>query len=105
MPSAEGKTEGNVVISIPVHGDKAGRHRAVVEHGDGRWTIALATPGEKDAKAEHTFTLDEARAWTEQAFAGNPEARKTPGLALIISAGFLLMLVATGAIKVEAAAT
>jgi hypothetical protein len=88
----------NIIFSTPISGDGK-RIRGVLDHEDGRWSIATANPDGSGAVIEHTYTLGQVQDWAIKAFAGDPEVRQTKGLGAILAASALTMMVGIGMIQ------
>jgi hypothetical protein len=101
--SATDKKGVDVVFSTRMHGDGK-KVRAVLDHKDGRFSIAVANHDGTAAEIEHTFTMAELDEWATKAFAGDPAARQKKGLGPILAGATLLMMVGIGMIKIEKAA-
>lgn len=82
--------------------------RAVVEHGDGQFSIAKIRPdlitklGTTEIEAETTFTFDGVSEVAKMALAGDPKVKENPHAGRQLAAALLIVLTGMGLTKVEA---
>lgn len=95
-------SKARVIISVQTI-DDAAFHRAVLQHGEGLFSVAKVSPDFKDQPAtpEASFTFDELQKLALAVMAGDKKVAKTPGLGRIFAGGILTMMTALGIADVE----
>ena len=99
--------EGTPLVSVPLVA-RPGEERALVEHGDGRWSLCVyrravvdSAKGKPHVTAETTFTMDDLGAIAMQAFESNPDIQQNKHAGRQLAAGVLLMMMGLGLIARE----
>ena len=94
------------LFSVPEEGSTI-FHRAIVEHGDGRFSMARIRPdlitkhGVTTIDAECTFTFDGVSELARRVLAGDPTVKEVPHAGKQLAAALLITLTGMGLTKVE----
>lgn len=100
------KAPGESLFGLPVT-NEPGLSRLLIEHGDGRWSLALVRDAvvkefpERPIWSECTFTMDEVLETARLAFSSDPTIRDDKNAGKKIAAGLLMFAHAVGLTKVE----
>lgn len=95
MVSTLNPKTARVLYSVQMQSDAA-FHRAIIQEGDGVFSIAKVSPDFKDQPAiyEASFTFTELQDMALAIMAGDRDVAKTKGLGRIFAGGILLTLAA-----------
>jgi hypothetical protein len=99
--------DGTPLFSMPLVA-RPGEERALVEHGNGKWSLCVYRRAVVDSagdapyvKAETTFDMDTLRAVAMMAFESNPDIQENKNAGRQLAAGVLLFMKSLGMIEVE----
>lgn len=99
--------DGTPLFSMPLVA-RPGEERALVEHGNGKWSLCTYRRAVVDSasdapfvKAETTFDMDALRDVAVMAFESNPDIQQNRNAGRQLAAGVLLFMLGLGVVEVK----